>query len=60
MLKTELENDKANIGNRDISSTGPCGELHTVIKFSNFCKRNLYILELEAHLKLRQSPNGPL
>jgi hypothetical protein len=44
MLKTEEENDEANIGNRAILPTGQCGELHRVIKFSNFCKRNVYIL----------------
>jgi hypothetical protein len=44
MLKTEEENDKADTGNRTILPIGQCGELHRVIKFSNFCKRNLYIL----------------
>jgi hypothetical protein len=44
MLKIEEENDKANILNRAILPTGQCGELHRVINFSKFCKRNLYIL----------------
>jgi hypothetical protein len=40
MLNIEEENDKANIGNSAILPTGQCGELHRVIKFLNFCKRN--------------------
>jgi hypothetical protein len=44
MLKIEEENDKANTGSRAILPIGQCGELLRVITFSNFCKRNLYIL----------------
>jgi hypothetical protein len=60
MLKIEEQKDKANIESKVILPIEQCGEVHRVITFSNFYKRNFTSLEYEAPLKLRQKPNGPL